>query len=181
MLLLENMLDLPSGLHFKTHFFDPSQTIKTSGEHTTWLLQPTDLAFGILTSPFSSFQQNRCIKCRIRSWPSASKNPLLWFIYLFIFILGEETHATSALLCFPPRCFCAHLGVEVLFPRAWKEFFLFLERDWNTLRVITERSGAMLSLFFASVCAAQRAPAAFEISHGWGLRSVVIHSCIGSK
>lgn len=153
MLLLENMLDLPSGLHFKTHFFDPSQTIKTSGEHTTWLLQPTDLAFGILTSPFSSFQQNRCIKCRIRSWPSASKNPLLWFIYLFIFILGEETHATSALLCFPPRCFCAHLGVEVLFPRAWKEFFFFFRErlKYSTGNYRKVRSHVKL-VFCISMC-----------------------------
>lgn len=65
-------------------------------------------------------------------------HPPLRFLFCVLGRAGERTHATSA-----PDVH-AHLREKYSLPGLQRQEVL---RDWNTLRVITERSGAILSLF----------------------------------
>lgn len=170
-----NLLDLAPGLHLRTYFSSFSKRLRRSARHMTWLLQPTELTaeskpLHLAVSVESSHQTAHkiiALGAQIPDWD------LLFFFYFFF--LGGEHMPHQLCSTFPPDDHSHPTGGVLSLPGLERrEGFL---RDWNTPRVITERSGAMLSLF-----SHQHVRLSVHRRHSkwgaavWGFFFVVIHA-----
>lgn len=112
-----------------------------SGTETT---QPASMLNQNLSSSLQKIFPSNCKSLPLASESNTPPPPRDFYVLLFILARGGEwTHATSALLRFPPDAH-ARLGENYFLPGLRRQEVL---RDGNSPRVITERSGVALSLF----------------------------------
>lgn len=170
-----NLLDLAPGLHLRTYFSSFSKRLRRSARHMTWLLQPTELTaeskpLHLAVSVESSHQTAH----KIIALGAKSPTEIYYFFFIFFFWGGNTCHISFAPLFL--QMITLIQQEECSLSQGLKGGRVFL-RDWNTPRVITERSGAMLSLF-----SHQHVRLSVHRRHSkwgaavWGFFFVVIHA-----